>query len=223
MLRLLGISPESSGGSQPFLGSTFSGLTKKQRKQLTRLDKLREADRKPERQRALERALGLQPGQDISGLFDSVPTESTDVPTEGTTDPLEIIRNTPGFQFQTEQGTRALNAIRSAGGNSGGALTRDFARFNQGVASSFYQDYANRLANIAGTGQTASTNAGSFALNTGRGVADSIVGAGEARASGIVGASGTLSNFLKDLIENQGFGGRRSPQNGVMINGGLVA
>lgn len=116
-------------------------------------------------------------------------------------DPMDVIRNTPGFQFQTEQGTRALNAIRSAGGSSGGDLIRDFTRFNQGVASDFYRDYANRLANIAGTGQTASTQVGNQAIVTGSDIAGSLMSAGEARASGITGAAAGITGIGSELIK----------------------
>ncbi len=117
------------------------------------------------------------------------------------TDPIDIIRNTPGYEFQTEEGRRALNAIRSAGGSSGGDLIRDFTRFNQGVASDFYRDYANRLANIAGTGQTAATTVGNQAIATGAGTAGSILSAGEARASGITGAASGITGLAGELIK----------------------
>ena len=115
-------------------------------------------------------------------------------------DPLDIIRNTPGFQFQTEQGTRALNAIRSAGGSSGGDLIRDFTRFNQGVASDFYRDYANRLANLSGTGQQAALTSGNQAIAAGQGISNSLLGAGEARASGILGVTGGLQDLFGSIL-----------------------
>lgn len=143
--------------------------------------------------------------RDISGLpfqlrqrfgLDSGPARTPEA-----ADPIDIIRNTPGFEFQTEQGTRALNAIRSAGGSSGGDLIRDFTRFNQGVASDFYRDYANRLANIAGTGQTAATSTGNQAILTGRDIAGSLLSAGEARASGITGAASGITGLAGELIK----------------------
>jgi hypothetical protein len=119
---------------------------------------------------------------------------------------IDVIRNTPGFQFQTEQGTRALNASRSAGGTSGGTLIKDFARFNQGTAASFYQDYANRLANLAGTGQTAANQAGNQAIATGRGVGNTLMTAGGARASGILGQGNAFQNLIQQLTGAAGTG-----------------
>lgn len=104
----------------------------------------------------------------------------------------------PGFEFQLEQGARALNANRSTGRTSGGALLKDFARFNQGTASDFYRDYANRLANIAGTGQTAALQAGNQAI--GSSPAGLIVGQGNARASGIVNQTNALTGTIEDIV-----------------------
>ena len=103
----------------------------------------------------------------------------------------------PGFDFQLEQGARALNTNRSTGRTSGGALLRDFSRFNQGVAADFYRDYANRLANIAGTGQTAALQAGNQAI--GSSPTDLITGAGNARASGIINRTNALTNTIEDI------------------------
>ena len=114
-------------------------------------------------------------------------------------DPLDVIRNTPGYNFQLEQGTRALNANRSAGGISGGELTRDFARFNQGIASSFYQDYANRLAGLAGSAQTASATLGQQGIQSGANIGNTLINAGNARASGILGQGNAFGNLFNDI------------------------
>ena len=139
-------------------------------------------------------------------------------------DPLDIIRNTPGYEFRLEEGRRALNANRSAGGVSGGELMRDFARFNQGVASDFYRDYANRLANLAGTGQQASTQLGSQGITTGQSIGNSLINAGNARASGIIGQGNAFNQFLGGLAQGFGngtfsFGGGSSKPSGNL--GGL--
>ncbi len=148
---------------------------------------------------------GLSFGNDFRfpGTPSGIRTTFGGTTTEGATDPLDIIRNTPGFEFQTEQGRRALNAIRSAGGSSGGDLIRDFTRFNQGVASDFYRDYANRLANLAGTGQQAAQGTGSLAVGSGRGIAGSLLSAGEARASGITGAATGITDLIGQILRAQ--------------------
>ena len=135
----------------------------------------------------------------------------------------------PGFDFQIEQGTRALNAIRSTGARSGGATIKDFARFNQGTASDFYRDYANRLANLAGTGQTAALQAGNQAI--GSSPANLIVGAGNARASGVLGRNAAFQTAIEDIFGSLPelfpdiFGGGRStdisPEAAAAIGAGV--
>lgn len=122
-------------------------------------------------------------------------------------DPIDIIKNTPGYQFRLEQGARALNAARSAGRMSGGELMKDFARFNQGVASDFYTDYANRLAALAGTAQTASTNLGSLGVQNAGIIGQNMINAGDARASGIAGSSAAWANAINDIGTFAGQGG----------------
>ena len=124
----------------------------------------------------------------------------------GSQDPMDIIRNTPGYEFQLEQGARALNANRSNAGPSGGELTKDFARFNQGTASSFYQDYANRLAGLAGSAQTASTTLGNQGIASGQIIGNNLQNAGAARASGILGQSNAWGNVLNQLGGAAGYG-----------------
>lgn len=133
---------------------------------------------------------------------------------------IDQIRQTPGFQFQTEQGTRALNASRSAGGTSGGALLKDFARFNQGLASNFYQDYANRLANLAGTGQQAATTAGNQAIVTGRGIGQNLENIGLLRGSGVLGSNQALAtgiNQLGTILGGINFGGTQGSGQGTLV------
>ena len=138
-------------------------------------------------------------------------------PSPVSADPLDVIRNTPGFNFQLEQGTRALNANRSAGGSSGGELIKDFTRFNQGVASNFYQDYANRLANLAGTGQTAATNQANLGVQTGVNIGNTLQNAGTARASGVLGQSNAFGNLLNQLGQAAGQGLFTNPSSGSSI------
>lgn len=131
---------------------------------------------------------------------------------------LEQIRNTPGFQFQEEQGTRALNANRSAGGSSGGALLKDFARFNQGLATNFYSDYANRLQNLASGGTATALNQGRNAITQGQIAGNALTGAANARASGVLGAANAQGNFLNDLgglIGGLNFGGAKNTNSGI--------
>lgn len=135
----------------------------------------------------------------------------------------------PGYAFRLEQGNRGVEASAAARGGvlSGGAM-KALARYNQGAASQEYgaaydrwradtTDRYNRLASIAGIGQTA-TNAGIAAgganaaaqmAGAGR-MADTALQVGNSRASQYVaqgnaigGAIGQVGNYfaLRDLYK----------------------
>jgi len=189
LLRLLGLAPTATN-QQAGLSGGFAGP-------------IQDRDGLPP---LLRQRLGL----DTSGAGGVSPTAVS-------ADPLDVIRNTPGFEFQLEQGRRALNTNRSSGDNSGGPLLKDFTRFNQGVSFNFYKDYADRLANIAGTGQTAGTNQAAFGIQLGRDIGNNLQNAGTARASGVLGQSNAFDNLLNQLSQAAGQGLFTNPSSGSSI------
>lgn len=149
-------------------------------------------------------------------------------------DPASVdITRDPGYAFRRDEGLRAIDRSAAARGGalSGGALkagmryssdlasqeygnafSRDFNVFQTNQANRF-----NRLAAIAGIGQTATQqlgaagqsfagNASQIALNTGNTLADLATQAGNARASGYAsqgniwgGAVGGIGSSLSDI------------------------
>jgi hypothetical protein len=114
----------------------------------------------------------------------------------------------PGYQFRLDQGMRGVNASLAAkGGLLSGAAVKAAADYNQGFASNeFGQAYNrfvnnqsntyNKLAGIAGTGQTANSLVGNVGQQTANNVANNQVGVGNARASGYVAQGNALTNGL---------------------------
>jgi len=144
---------------------------------------------------------------------------------------------TPGYQFQLEQGQ---NAVQNSAGARGGLVSGNAAtaldRYSQGLAASNYQqvynnamqeylnnfniyntnqaNQYNRLASLAGVGQTAATtlgNQGQAAANNVAGIGATIGGqvgqninnAGAATASGYVGAANAGQGALNGIYGNQ--------------------
>jgi hypothetical protein len=65
----------------------------------------------------------------------------------------------PGYDFAMSEGVRAIDRGASARGLLGsGARLRELTRYGQGLANQEYGSYLNRLAALAGLGQTAATN-----------------------------------------------------------------
>lgn len=114
----------------------------------------------------------------------------------------------PGYGFRMSEGMKALQNSRAGRGmlNSGATL-KAITRYGQEAASQEYTnafnryrtqvgDRYNRLAGVAGTGQTATQQVGNWGQNTANNVSGNQIGAGNARASGYVGAANAFTGAL---------------------------
>jgi len=116
----------------------------------------------------------------------------------------------PGYEFRFDEGTRALDRSASARGRlRSGAHERELIRYGQGVASSEFNNYANRLASLAGLGQTSTGRTGQAGASAASSQGAYLAGAGTARASGYVGAANAatqgIGNYLYFAgLQNQG-------------------
>lgn len=141
----------------------------------------------------------------------------------------------PGYAFRQSEGMRALehSAAARGGALSGGAL-RGIQRFGQGLASEEYGNafnryqtsqgnMFNRLASLAGVGQTANAatgQAGSNYANAMTGISqanatnqgNAILAAGNARASGYQGVGNAIGNSLSYLPYMLGGGSGGPPK-----------
>ena len=107
----------------------------------------------------------------------------------------------PSYQFRLGEGLKALDRQAAARGGliSGGAL-KAAQRYGQDFASQEFGNAYNRLAGLAGVGQTAtgaqSNAAGQFGTNAG----NLMTSAGAARASGYVGGANALTGGLNQYL-----------------------
>jgi hypothetical protein len=124
------------------------------------------------------------------------------------------LAQTPGYQFELQQGNQALLDNQSAlGGVAGGNTLKALSQFNQGLASTTYQqqlqDYMSQqqqqfsmLDTLAGSGQNAAANLGALGAQTGQSIGNNIVGAGNSTAAGQVGAANALTGGISNLSSN---------------------
>lgn len=88
-----------------------------------------------------------------------VPAAAPPQPTNALTpaqSPTDWLRSTPGYQFNFDEGTRALNTkLAGQGRLQSGDASREAIRYGQNYGDRIYGDQWNRLAGIAGAGQTA--------------------------------------------------------------------
>jgi hypothetical protein len=148
---------------------------------------------------------GMTPG----GFAGAVPTQDA---------AMAAFQTSPGYQFRMDEAMKALGGMASATGTRGhGATMEDIMRYSQGLASEEYNNYTNRLAALAGVGQTSAANMGANALTTGQGIANAYTNAGNARASGILGVANTLGNTMNNAAWMYGMygGGGAAPSGGL--------
>jgi hypothetical protein len=160
---------------------------------------------------------GVAPGGQFSGTFDAASLGAD-----------------PGYKFRLEQGEAGLNrAAAATGAGYSGAQLKALARFNSGTAAQEYgaafdrnSTTFNRLASLAGIGQTA-TNATQSAGTSANGQLNTLganytantmtnlANAGEARASGYVANANAIGSGIKGLYNayQMGSGGSGSVDN----------
>ena len=135
----------------------------------------------------------------------------------GTAQPQQMLKMDPGYGFRLGEGMKALERMQAARGNmlSGGALKAG-QRYAQDYASGEYNNAYNRLANIAGLGQTVGgqlgtaaqqfgTSAGNVMGQEANALAAGRIGRGSAYSSAIQGGLNAFQNYFNRQQEEQLF------------------
>lgn len=103
----------------------------------------------------------------------------------------------PDYQFALDQGRQTVERSAAArGGLNSGNTLKALTEYGQGMASQQYGNYANRLAALAGIGQTATNSVAGYGSNMAGNVGNLMVGQGNARASGIADRANILGGTL---------------------------
>jgi hypothetical protein len=96
----------------------------------------------------------------------------------------DSIQNSTAYQWRLGQGTQALDRSAAArGGLFNGGHSADLIRFGQGEASQEFGNQWNRLAGLAGVGQTTASNLGSLGANMAGNIGNALGNIGQARQS----------------------------------------
>lgn len=116
----------------------------------------------------------------------------------------------PGYAFQLQQGTQALQNSAAVGGSAlGGAALKDLLKYNQDYAGTAYNDAFNRyqaqqgnifsrLFQLTQLGQNAAAGVGAQGTSLAGNAGQAVANAGSAAGAGIVGAGNSLGNGLTD-------------------------
>lgn len=135
----------------------------------------------------------------------------------------------PNYQFMLDQGLGALrNQMNTTGGQVSGNLLKGINDYAQNYASNAYQqafqnytanqsNIFNRLASIAGLGQTANQATGQAATAAGQGIGSAYGNAGSALAGGTVGSTNALTGGLGNAASWYGLSNfLKQPNNGSL-------
>lgn len=108
--------------------------------------------------------------------------------------------NSPGYQHQLDEGNKAIERMAAARGLrlSGGTLKAG-ADYASGLAAQDYGNYLNRLAGVAGAGQTAAGQQVSAGQSYANAYGQNALAAGNARASGYMNQANALNSTIGDV------------------------
>ena len=121
----------------------------------------------------------------------------------GTSQPIDyqkLLSNLPGYQFQLQQGSQAVDQNLAARGLlQSGAAGKELTQFGQGLASNYATQYIAGLQSMAGLGQTAAAQTGAFGANAANQIGGNMLYGGNAQASGYVGQANAINSGLSNL------------------------
>lgn len=138
---------------------------------------------------------GLSAYQDTLGLNGAA----------GTARAVNAFQTAPGYQFQLQEGQKALERSAAARGNLfSGATGKGLIRYGQGVANQAYGTYQDRLSGLATLGENAGAQTGSIGLGYANNVSNALNNQGAAQASGIAGATNAWTSALSGVAQVAG-------------------
>lgn len=119
----------------------------------------------------------------------------------------QALESTPGYQFALEQGQRGIANLASTQGGISGNTLADLTKFNQGIASTTYQQQLDNLARAVGTGQAAAAgqaqNVGASAANIGNILAQEGQTQACISANTIAGITRSIGTAADQYMQNQ--------------------
>jgi len=123
----------------------------------------------------------------------------------------DYIRNMPGYQDQLQQGIGAIDRAASARGSiNSGQRMKALNDYGQRTFGGFYNDYLNRVGQMAGQAPVIAQGLGQQGMNYASNVGNLMVQGGQARAQGSMGAAQSWQGGISDLAGIGGwYGGQR--------------
>jgi hypothetical protein len=118
---------------------------------------------------------------------------------------FDRFRETPGYQFQMEEGLRAVEGSAAARyGLLRGSTLQRLQQTGQGIADQTYGQYFNRLSNLAGIGGQATNAVANAGQNTASSIANLISGQGQVAAQGQIAQGQAQGNMYGNIASSIG-------------------
>jgi len=120
----------------------------------------------------------------------------------------------PDYQWTLSEGMKGLDrSAASKGRLYSGGYGEDLTRYAQGAASTQYNNYDDKLASLAGVGQTSANQLGVLGANSANQIGNNMQNAADARASGYANTSNAWGNALGQVgqLGANYFGSKVSP------------
>lgn len=152
----------------------------------------------------LEQGLGIGPGAGTPGYGSLTQSYTPD-----------MYKQSPDYQFNLNAGnSNILNNATATGGVNSSNTLRSLQQFGVGLANQDYQQARSNyvgdqqqkfgmLETVAGSGQNAAANLGSIGSQTAASIGNNIIGAGNANAAGIVGATNSVTGGVNNYLQYQ--------------------
>jgi hypothetical protein len=150
-----------------------------------------------------------------TGQFTQQAAPSTQATTQQTTapaDPYGGFTATPGYQFRRDEALKAIERSASSRGALGsGATQKAMIRYADNNAASEFNTYADRLAALAGVGQSSTASVAAAGSNYAGQQTQTNMAAGQARASAYANTGSAINSGVQNLasayLYNKGYGG----------------
>lgn len=120
---------------------------------------------------------------------------------------LDVFFESPGYQFNLNEGLKTIDRINSANGtlNSGNRF-KDAAKFTSGLASNEFGNFFNQLNALRTGGQAATTSGATLGAQLTGQINNALGNSGAARASGIIGAGNANASAIQGVGQSIGQG-----------------
>jgi hypothetical protein len=113
---------------------------------------------------------------------------------------LNALQNTPGYQFGLSQGQAAIDrSAASRGGLYSGATLKALQRYGQDYGSTKLGEQFNRLASVAGLGQTATSGTANAGMNAGNQIGQTQASLGNALAANTLNGANRWGNVASSI------------------------